>query len=103
MENAAGMVPSGAQRAPADVLEMIFLICLPESNPKNYDHVTFPRPSMCEAPMVFGQICQSWRDVALSTPRLWACLSIPEEWSSMIWMKEWLRRSQSLPLSFQWT
>ncbi|TDL16983.1 hypothetical protein BD410DRAFT_587512 [Rickenella mellea] len=102
-ENAVNVVASALQRTPADVLQMIFLFCLPK--PKYPGHVTFPRPSTCKAPVVYSHICRSWRDVALSTPRLWACLSIPEEFSSsfVVWIKELLRRSDSLPLYFQWT
>ncbi|TDL17961.1 hypothetical protein BD410DRAFT_831221 [Rickenella mellea] len=105
MENAANLATSIAHRLPDDILEMIFLSCLPQSNREHHDYVAFPYPSPCEAPMICGQTCRSWRDLALSSPRLWSRLGIylPEKFKSFVWIKEWLRRSQSVPLYFNWT
>ncbi|KAJ6532983.1 hypothetical protein B0H19DRAFT_1187243 [Mycena capillaripes] len=66
----------------------IFLRCLPcDSN---------PRPSSGEAPLLLGQICRQWREIALDTPALWRCLllEMPVELLHI-----WLSRSGNLPLS----
>ncbi|KAJ7749529.1 hypothetical protein DFH07DRAFT_961665 [Mycena maculata] len=50
-----------------------------------------------------SQVCRCWRQVALSTPRLWTELSITLEpyfgWAEIAWIASWLRRSMHLPLS----
>ncbi|TDL16956.1 hypothetical protein BD410DRAFT_831727 [Rickenella mellea] len=71
MESASN-VPSVAQCLPIDVLESIFLTCVPDFKPDYYDDVEFPSPSAYEAPMIYGQICRLWRDVSLTMPRLWS-------------------------------
>jgi len=53
---------------PSELLGEIFLRCLPQTN-----YVT---PSLDECPIVLTRVCRHWRAVALSTPRLWASLSI---------------------------
>lgn len=66
----------------AELLSMIFLLCIPEDG-KELDHPDdwslstgherhFPGPSGMKAPLLLAHVCQHWRIVALSTPRLWA-------------------------------
>ncbi|TDL17962.1 hypothetical protein BD410DRAFT_901162 [Rickenella mellea] len=105
MGNTAKSEPAVVQRAPVEILELIFLASLPESMAKTFEShgVVFPPPSTRDGPMLYSQICRSWRDVALSTPRLWACVSIPAERNYFAWIEEWLKRSKSVPLHFQWS
>ncbi|KAJ7614056.1 hypothetical protein FB45DRAFT_937813 [Roridomyces roridus] len=56
---------------PDDVLEEIFLACLP--TPTNDCEM-----NACEAPLLLGRICREWRTVSLSAPRLWTSLRIAE-------------------------
>ncbi|KAF9444247.1 hypothetical protein P691DRAFT_807686 [Macrolepiota fuliginosa MF-IS2] len=59
---------SPARRLPPDVVQKIFLHCLPMD--RN------PVMSCKEAPVLLGRICSQWRDIALATPRLWAAIHI---------------------------
>jgi hypothetical protein len=59
---------SPARRLPPNVIQNIFLYCLPsEHNP-----VMGSR----EAPLLLGRICSQWRDIALGTPKLWSAIHI---------------------------
>ncbi|EDR15504.1 uncharacterized protein LACBIDRAFT_321380 [Laccaria bicolor S238N-H82] len=60
---------SPIRQLPLDVLEEIFVHCLP----KGRNAVM----SAQEAPILLGRICSAWRSIALSTPRLWSSLHIP--------------------------
>ncbi|KAK7054702.1 hypothetical protein VNI00_003165 [Paramarasmius palmivorus] len=57
---------SPARRLPRDVLAEIFLQCLPR------DHL--PVRSVAEAPLLLTNICRSWREIAITTPRLWRAI-----------------------------
>ncbi|KAF9009932.1 hypothetical protein BDQ17DRAFT_1273594, partial [Cyathus striatus] len=59
---------SPARRLSQDVLEEIFLACLPED--RN------PCMTVTEAPILLTRICSSWRSIALSSPRLWSAIHI---------------------------
>lgn len=59
---------SPARRLPPDVVQKIFLHCLPTD--RN------PVMSSKEAPVLLGRICSQWRDIALATPKLWAAIHI---------------------------
>ncbi|KAF8979961.1 hypothetical protein BDQ17DRAFT_1213332, partial [Cyathus striatus] len=54
---------SPARKLTQDIVEEIFIACLPED--RN------PYVNSMEAPMLLTQICSSWRRIALSTPRIW--------------------------------
>ncbi|KAJ7252148.1 hypothetical protein B0H12DRAFT_1018188, partial [Mycena haematopus] len=99
---------SPARRLPLDVLEEIFVACLPA-------HRNCVM-SAIEAPVLLGRICSSWRAISLSTPRLWARLHIaepscPDRAMSLHVVRErkqaqrveitkaWLKRSGQCPLS----
>jgi len=92
---------------PMDILQEIFLSCLP------IDHDSI----ICnkEAPVLLTQVCSSWRRIALNTPLLWASIYIPVPYTGMgdhqaamdlimanrvNAVREWLKRSQDCPLSF---
>ncbi|KAG2363466.1 hypothetical protein BDR07DRAFT_1608787 [Suillus spraguei] len=81
---------------PSELLGEIFLRCLPQTN-----YVT---PSPDECPMVLTRVCRHWRAVALSTPRLWASLSISllrADTASGDEYKRWLEKARSVPLSIR--
>jgi hypothetical protein len=95
---------SGARRLPQELVQEIFLSCLP--NDRN------AVMSSSEAPVLLGRICKSWRQISLSTPQLWSSLHIPipeptylmEHGRSKMFqrgaaVKDWLERSGSCPLS----
>ncbi|KAJ7058489.1 hypothetical protein C8F01DRAFT_1085635 [Mycena amicta] len=95
------------RRLPMEVLQAIFVACLPEER-----HAAMV---VEDAPILLTQICNSWRQVALSTPRLYTRFHVdavytqnpdyyPEitrhlfQWR-LSTMKLWISRSRSLPLS----
>ncbi|THU96894.1 hypothetical protein K435DRAFT_82603 [Dendrothele bispora CBS 962.96] len=92
-----------APTVPDDVLSEIFMHCLPET----YNATR----SLSEAPLLLGQVCRRWREVSLSTPRLWTSLHIviptdadPDVLCSILesrrkGVEAWLGRSGVLPLS----
>ncbi|KAJ7280592.1 hypothetical protein C8J57DRAFT_104715 [Mycena rebaudengoi] len=55
------------------------------------------------SPHILGQICRTWREIALSTPRLWRAinLSLPTKSPTMALdlVRTWLSRSKNCPLS----
>ncbi|KAF9483077.1 hypothetical protein BDN70DRAFT_874313 [Pholiota conissans] len=57
------------RRLPDDMLREIFIACLQD------DRNAFM--SCREAPLLLGLVCRKWRDLAYSTPTLWASLHIP--------------------------
>ncbi|KAK1222878.1 hypothetical protein PQX77_014300 [Marasmius sp. AFHP31] len=81
---------------PLEVMSQIFLLCLP-------DHPFVP-PSSSDAPLILTQVCRSWRDIALSTPGLWASIAITvyktrcKPPASVI--ETWMQRSKLHPISF---
>ncbi|KAJ7499950.1 hypothetical protein FB451DRAFT_1207060 [Mycena latifolia] len=61
---------SPMRRLPLDILQEIFVACMPTDR----NCVMSAR----EAPVLLGRICSSWRIISQSTPRLWARLHIAE-------------------------
>ncbi|KAJ7634595.1 hypothetical protein FB45DRAFT_1056605 [Roridomyces roridus] len=59
---------SPIRRMPADVMQEIFLACLPTHRNCVMD--------VSEAPLLLGRICSAWRTLSLATPRLWSSLHI---------------------------
>ncbi|KAJ7742570.1 hypothetical protein B0H16DRAFT_1563008 [Mycena metata] len=92
---------SPARRLPLDVLQEIFVACMP-----SHRNCVM---SAQETPVLLGRICSSWRDISLSTPRLWSRLHIaePQDRESLSLkfaqrfenIKMWLGRSGECPLS----
>ncbi|KAK7000365.1 hypothetical protein R3P38DRAFT_3058115 [Favolaschia claudopus] len=61
-------------------------------------------PSMSpeNVPMIFLGICQLWRGIALSTPRLWTTISMsgsPRTVGYSTLAEKWMERARNLPLS----
>lgn len=77
-----------------ELLATIFLHCMPELD--DYCPIVPSAP-----PLVFGQVCRTWRTVALSEPILWSSIEVWLSGSSegMPYLVEtWLSRSGSRPL-----
>lgn len=99
------------RRIPEELLQEIFLRCLP------VDHNAVM--SCHEAPLLLGRVCSQWRSVSISTPRLWSGIHIvvttgapsPTPWPNQSPHEAdpkfdvveavgvWLSRSGGLPLS----
>ncbi|KAJ7354590.1 hypothetical protein DFH08DRAFT_934032 [Mycena albidolilacea] len=97
---------SPVRRLHLDILEAIFMACLP-----THRNCVM---SAQEAPVILGRICSSWRTISLKTPRLWSRLHIVEPnypydsplgvYQSKVEQRlevadAWLRRSKTCPLS----
>ncbi|KAJ7614728.1 hypothetical protein DFH06DRAFT_1368100, partial [Mycena polygramma] len=86
---------SPVRRLPGDIIREIFMATL--SSTRN------SAMSSKEAPLLLCQICQSWRLIALCTPRLWASIHIviPNTTRLQQFMDNaiaWLDRSGTVPL-----
>ncbi|TDL26488.1 hypothetical protein BD410DRAFT_783536 [Rickenella mellea] len=82
-------------RIPPEVLSEIFSLCLPTDG--------LPRPHPFEAPLLLCQICSVFRTVALSSPKLWASISINRNRArdkDVLMLDMWIKRSDPYPLSF---
>ncbi|KAJ7745761.1 hypothetical protein B0H16DRAFT_1462759 [Mycena metata] len=84
---------------PVDVTTEIFLRCLPPP-PKT--------PRVSDAPLLLVRICRQWRDIAISTPELWASLAftVSEPNTELLAARDhlierWLARSGQYPLSIR--
>ena len=116
---------SPIRRIPREILQEIFINCLPADRPAVM--------SECEAPLLIGRVCSSWRSISQSTPELWTSVhvSIPSthfiasETSSAGYvvadcidyavasnrmaelrtaaLQEWLQRSGSLPVDISFS
>ncbi|KAJ7045134.1 hypothetical protein C8F04DRAFT_1174116 [Mycena alexandri] len=96
---------SPIRRLPLDVIEEIFVACLP-----THRNCVM---SVSEAPVLLGRICSSWRAISFTTTRLWTrlhvvCPARPSDLGTLIdarvaqrlgVVKTWLARSGQLPLS----
>ncbi|KAJ7141996.1 hypothetical protein C8R46DRAFT_576687 [Mycena filopes] len=64
--------------------------------------LTFPR-YLALSPLFLCQICQRWREIALSTPQLWSAIAIAvgrNPTAHLELLETWLARSGNCPLSF---
>ncbi|KAJ6472797.1 hypothetical protein DFH09DRAFT_1475082 [Mycena vulgaris] len=98
---------SPVRRLPLDIIQEIFIACLPAHRNCVMSAV--------EAPVLLGRICSSWRTISLSTPHLWSKLHVveptqPPHFAVFILFdkkvaqrlettKMWLGRSGQCPLS----
>lgn len=88
---------SALSRFPPEVLGECFLSCVDDR---------LPTIALDEAPVSLTLVCRSWHNVALTTPRLWARLSI-EIWNLeekrleriLSQMSKLLERSMAMPLT----
>ncbi|KAJ6573103.1 hypothetical protein DFH09DRAFT_981962, partial [Mycena vulgaris] len=88
---------SPVRRLSDDIVQTIFEATLPSTR--------HPAISSDESPLLLCQICQSWRALALTTPRLWARIHVvvpsePKTQSLTDVVTSWLARSGTVPLEF---
>ncbi|KAJ7799961.1 hypothetical protein B0H14DRAFT_2387695, partial [Mycena olivaceomarginata] len=57
---------------PHDITSSIFLHCLPADT----NSAAKKGPNSTRAPLLLLPVCRTWRDIALSTPRLWASFQL---------------------------
>ncbi|KAJ7160142.1 hypothetical protein C8R46DRAFT_363679 [Mycena filopes] len=106
--NAHRALLSPMRHLPQEILQEIFIACLPTT------HNALMHPDY--APLLLGLVCRHWRSVAHSTPRLWSSLHIaslsdvnePERPMAALMpltsalagvIDAWLERSRTCPLS----
>ncbi|KAJ7062329.1 hypothetical protein C8F01DRAFT_1137178 [Mycena amicta] len=77
---------SPIRRVPLDILSEIFISCLPTER----NCVM----SAGEAPILLGHICSYWREIALSTPLLWASLHFVDPSSNSASTNAWRQKAQ---------
>ncbi|KAK7001320.1 hypothetical protein R3P38DRAFT_2730993, partial [Favolaschia claudopus] len=87
---------SPTRRLPRDILEEIFLKCIPSGRCAVI--------SVKEAPFLLCGVCSAWRTIAMSTPKLWASLHIPLGFILAEGLRpsvvfEWLNRAAACLLS----
>ncbi|KIM44128.1 hypothetical protein M413DRAFT_443171 [Hebeloma cylindrosporum] len=96
---------SPLRRLPPEILQLIFVWCLPQ-NHNSVMHAS-------EAPVLLGRVCSEWRRISLATPEVWASLHIvppnvnfsnPGSSAARFerkreLVKMWLERSGACPLS----
>ncbi|KAI3602748.1 hypothetical protein WG66_008108 [Moniliophthora roreri] len=97
---------SPIRRVPSDILREIFVQCLPEGH--------LPTHTIHQAPLLLTSICRSWREVAITTPRLWNRIHILLRYprsppvtdffrslmkASAEGLDSWLERSGTMPLT----
>lgn len=101
-----------------ELLSMLFLFCVAKDDGDSdyvddwsadiMEHHQYPRLSGKEAPLLLTHVCRRWRQTALNTPRLWACMQI--ELTNAHWRVPWLKgqlsalrcwrkRSRPIPIS----
>ncbi|KAF7355614.1 hypothetical protein MSAN_01478700 [Mycena sanguinolenta] len=87
---------SSPRRLPPDVVQQIFVACLPTK----MNAVM----SVEEPPLLLCQICSAWRTIALSIPILWSTIHVSFDFvlsykSRILAVTKWLQRSATRPLS----
>ncbi|KAF9534041.1 hypothetical protein CPB83DRAFT_845002 [Crepidotus variabilis] len=63
------LIKSPIRQVPEDILREIFVRCLPQDHSAPM-HSTY-------TPILLLRICSKWREIAISTPQLWASIHIP--------------------------
>ncbi|KAJ7117256.1 hypothetical protein C8R43DRAFT_1242196, partial [Mycena crocata] len=80
---------------PVEIISRIFVDCLPE-----HGHI---KPSPSKAPLLLTQVCHDWREIALSTCKLWCSLDIGLRRFSQDALEQflatWIPRARAQPLS----
>ena len=80
------------RRLPAEILIEIFMLCM------DCDRSSF---SPERSPLLVGQVCRGWRQVALSTQKLWSSITVTSYRPSSAKAKLWISRAGSTPLTIR--
>ncbi|KAJ7685569.1 hypothetical protein DFH06DRAFT_1075074 [Mycena polygramma] len=90
---------------PPELLGEIFIHCLPVTVYRLADIPVIPSPN--DAPLVLCGVCRYWRQIALSTPGLWASIFLDADFAYsdkgaeyVDFCRRWISRARSTPLSF---
>jgi hypothetical protein len=89
-------------RLPPELTSEIFITYLADHDSEWDDLISWPsRVLISTTPLLFGQICSAWRELAWSTPKLWSSMQLDLENNKIdaVLVNQWLDRSTSLPLS----
>ncbi|KAJ7752701.1 hypothetical protein B0H14DRAFT_424163 [Mycena olivaceomarginata] len=62
---------------PREITSEIFFHCLPPFS--DVSDGMKGAPDSAQAPLLLLRVCRTWRDIAVSTPRLWVCLHLDLE------------------------
>ncbi|KAJ7771068.1 hypothetical protein DFH07DRAFT_240437 [Mycena maculata] len=90
---------------PVEILAEIFIHCLPQEVDEGLRAHIFST-SHTSTSVVLSKICRSWRDISLTTPRLWSTLYLnldssptksEKKFNSIV--DRWIGRARLLPLS----
>ncbi|KAL0070409.1 hypothetical protein AAF712_002240 [Marasmius tenuissimus] len=101
---------SPARRLVPEIWSEIFLWCLPQHTLEHHmsrrsvSGAPVTDTSFDDAPLLMTRVCSSWRQIALSTPRLWSNITYtvcrPSAFKHQLQKLEtWLSRSGATPLS----
>jgi hypothetical protein len=97
-------VLSPARRLMPELWSEIFLLCSTQEPLEGI--FLYDMPNIYNAktgPLLFTQVCRAWRDISLSTPRLWTTVgAIVEEFpsvSQLALVNHWLAHSGDCPLT----
>ncbi|RDB19518.1 hypothetical protein Hypma_013667 [Hypsizygus marmoreus] len=96
-------VPPPVNRIPVELLIEILMLCLNETWHRSWaiSSASFALNATAEYnPFIFGQVCSHWRNVASTTPALWATVTLYEPKMSQVPLYElWLERASECPLT----
>jgi hypothetical protein len=96
---------SPARRLLPELWYEIFLECLSDHLDNDTDAIMFPRNlDTSVAPLLLTHVCSGWRQLALSSPRLWSSLALslrPKSSSRCFLAQAWLKRSTGCPLTLR--
>lgn len=79
------------KRLPGEVLGAIFEAACSEPYPAAQRHPIFPAPF----PLLVAAVCRNWRNVALTTPSLWAHIYLDNPSATPAYLQLWTDRSKS--------
>ncbi|KAF7332506.1 F-box domain-containing protein [Mycena kentingensis (nom. inval.)] len=85
---------------PPEVTAQIFLLCLPKALSPIESMLSY-NPERPTAPLLFMQICTTWRNIALDTPKLWQSVAIcinPEKDAKEL-LETWVARATPYPVN----
>lgn len=90
---------------PNEIVSEIFIKALPEEPYRSPPDDASPSPSGPSCPLLLGQVCRRWRQIALSTPSLWTALDLSlddkltNHKNQLCLLQTWLERSRACPLT----
>ncbi|KAF9522579.1 hypothetical protein CPB83DRAFT_864230 [Crepidotus variabilis] len=108
LQNHRNSVHDPFSRLPTEVSSQIFSFCVPPSPTLDEfyeDYCWHQNPHVPYTQLTLGAVCQGWRRVAWSTASLWNFLSVrithrtPSSFT--IYVRQWLERSNRLPLTIR--